>query len=142
MKQFCVYILTNQTNKVLYTGVTSNLPKRIFQHKNKSVEGFTEKYNVNRLVYFELHENAESAILREKQIKKWRREKKVFLINTKNNDYSAWLSYTFNNHTSVVDRDYAHFLMACKSPSRNSSSSSAIFHKALFLKTLQRKIIS
>lgn len=87
MKQFCVYILTNINHKVLYTGVTSNLPGRMYQHKNKAISGFTEKYNVNQLVYYQVHENAESAILREKQIKKWRREKKVFLIESINPEW-------------------------------------------------------
>lgn len=70
MKQFCIYILSNKNKTVLYTGVTSNLPERIYLHKTKAVEGFTKKYNVDVLVYYEPHQNAESAILREQQIKK------------------------------------------------------------------------
>jgi putative endonuclease len=69
MKQYCVYITTNRENKVLYIGVTSNLPKRIYEHKNKLIEGFTEKYNVDKLVYFEQTENVQSALRREKQLK-------------------------------------------------------------------------
>jgi putative endonuclease len=69
-KQFYVYILSNKRNGTLYTGVTSNLIQRVWQHKNKIVKGFTEKYNISNLVYFETHNNAESAITREKQIKK------------------------------------------------------------------------
>lgn len=83
-KQFCVYILASKRNGTLYIGVTSDLLKRIWQHKNKLVEGFTQKYNVNRLVYFEIHPGAESAIIREKQMKKWKRAWKLRLIEGKN----------------------------------------------------------
>lgn len=96
MKQYCVYILTNKTNKVLYIGVTGNLPRRIYEHKNKIIKGFTEKYNADKLVYFEQTENVMSALDREKQLKNWRREKKVNLIeggNPKWNDLSENLGY-------------------------------------------------
>lgn len=83
-KQFAIYILTNKYNNVLYTGVTSNLPKRIYQHKEKFVEGFTSTYNVSKLVWYELAENAEAAIGREKQIKGWTRAKKIALIESMN----------------------------------------------------------
>ena len=83
-KQYFVYILTNKSNKVLYIGVTSNLLKRIEQHKNKLVEGFTSKYNVYKLIYFETHNRVENAITREKQIKKWNREWKENLIIRQN----------------------------------------------------------
>jgi putative endonuclease len=82
-KQFYVYILSSKRNGTLYTGVTSNLIQRIWQHKNKQVKGFTEKYNILNLVYFETHNNAESAINREKQIKKWNRAWKLRLIEEK-----------------------------------------------------------
>jgi putative endonuclease len=72
-KQFCVYILASQKNGTLYIGITSELVKRVWQHKNKQVDDFTKKYEVDRLVYYEVHENAESAIQREKQVKKWNR---------------------------------------------------------------------
>lgn len=72
---------TNQGNKVLYIGVTSDLKKRIFEHKEKLSQGFTEKYNVNKLVYFEETNSIEEAITREKQMKKWNREWKNNLIN-------------------------------------------------------------
>jgi putative endonuclease len=81
MKQYCVYITTNKANTVLYIGITSSLPKRIEEHKNKLVEGFTEKYNTNKLVYFEQTENIISAIAREKQLKNWHRQWKINLIN-------------------------------------------------------------
>ena len=83
MKQYCVYILTNKSG-TLYIGVTGNLRKRIWEHKNKIVKGFTEKYKIDRLIYFEQTENIISAIEREKQLKKWSRIKKTNLINKMN----------------------------------------------------------
>ncbi|WP_395216241.1 GIY-YIG nuclease family protein [Vibrio diabolicus] len=76
----CVYILTSNNNAVLYIGVTSQLPQRIWQHKNGVVEGFTKKYNVHKLVYFELFEDMVTAITREKQLKQWKREWKLALV--------------------------------------------------------------
>ena len=70
---YYVYMICNWNNKVLYTGVTNNLERRIYEHKNKLVDGFTKKYNVNKLVYFDCTEDIESAILREKEIKSWTR---------------------------------------------------------------------
>jgi len=70
MKIYCVYILTSQRNGTLYIGVTGNLQKRIWEHKQKLVEGFTKKYDINKLVYYEQTENIYSAIQREKQLKK------------------------------------------------------------------------
>lgn len=86
-KQYYVYILTNYTNNVFYTGVTNNLIKRIWEHKQKFVDGFTKKYNIWKLVYYEIFENIETAILREKQIKNWRREKKLMLIKKVNPEF-------------------------------------------------------
>jgi putative endonuclease len=83
-KKFYVYILASKRNGTLYIGVTSELVQRIWQHKNKLIEGFTQKYNVNKLVYYEVHPNAESAITREKQMKKWRRVWKMRIIEEKN----------------------------------------------------------
>jgi putative endonuclease len=83
MKIYCVYILSS-INRALYIGVTSDLKKRIWEHKNKVVDGFTKQYNVDRLVYFEQTENVYSVLEREKQLKKWRREKKIFLIEKDN----------------------------------------------------------
>ena len=91
MKYF-VYILTNKYNKVLYTGVTNNIKRRIYEHKNKLVKGFTSKYNLNKLVYFEETNDIRSAIVREKQIKGWLRKKKIELIDRENptwNDLSS-----------------------------------------------------
>jgi len=84
MKQYCVYIMTNKANKTFYIGVTGNLPKRIYEHKNKLVKGFTEKYNINKLVYFEQTEDVYSAIVREKQLKNWYRQWKIKLIEKNN----------------------------------------------------------
>ncbi|PID52293.1 MAG: hypothetical protein CR972_02350 [Candidatus Moraniibacteriota bacterium] len=84
MKQYYVYILASQKNGTLYIGVTSNLQKRVFEHKEKLVAGFTEKYNVDKLVYFEQTGDVQSALLREKQLKKWNRDWKLKLIEEKN----------------------------------------------------------
>ena len=81
---YYVYILTNNKKTVLYTGVTNNLERRIYEHKHKLIKGFTEKYNVDRLVYFETTSDVQSAITREKQIKNLLRSKKEELINSVN----------------------------------------------------------
>ena len=86
-KQFCVYIMSNKRNGTLYTGVTSDLTRRVYEHKNNLVDGFTKKYGIHKLVWHEQHETAESAITREKQIKKWNRKWKLELIETNN---SLW----------------------------------------------------
>ena len=86
-KKFYVYILASKRNGTLYTGVTSNLIKRVWQHKHEVIQGFTRKYNIKTLVYYEVHENAESAISREKRIKKWRRAWKLGLIEENNPEW-------------------------------------------------------
>ncbi len=86
-KTYAVYILTNYNETTFYIGVTSNLQKRIWEHKNKVIEGFTKKYNVNKLVYYELTEDAESAINREKQLKRWHRQWKINLIKNANPNF-------------------------------------------------------
>ena len=83
---YLVYILTNKTNKVLYTGVTNNLYRRLYEHKNHLVDGFSSKYNTTKIVYYEVSESIESAIAREKQIKSYRRDKKIALINELNSE--------------------------------------------------------
>ena len=83
-KKGYVYILTNVKNTVLYTGVTSNLIKRVYEHQNKMVPGFTEKYKVYKLVHFEIFEDMLNALEREKQIKGWVRRKKIALIEKNN----------------------------------------------------------
>ena len=81
---YYVYILTNKTNRVLYVGVTGDLQKRVYEHKSKAAPGFTSRYNVCKLVYFECTENVAAAIEREKQLKGWVRQKKVALIESEN----------------------------------------------------------
>ena len=81
MKEFYVYIICSKRTGTLYIGVTSNLIKRIYEHKNGLAEGFSKTYEVHRLVWYERHETAESAIVREKQIKKWNREWKLRLVD-------------------------------------------------------------
>jgi putative endonuclease len=84
MKTPCVYILASKKHGTLYIGVTSNLVQRIWQHKQNHTKGFTEKYSVHTLVYYEQHETMESAIAREKQMKKWNRDWKIRLIEKDN----------------------------------------------------------
>ena len=84
MKQPAVYLLASRRNGTLYIGVTSNLPHRIWQHRNEAVEGFTQKYAVHHLVYFELHDDMATAISREKQLKHWNRAWKIALIEKTN----------------------------------------------------------
>ncbi len=86
-KQYYVYILTNKSNKVLYIGVTNNLERRVFEHKNKLVKGFTERYNLTKLVYYEVTNDIHSAMEREKQLKNWHRDWKMNLIGSFN---PAW----------------------------------------------------
>jgi len=84
-KQYFVYIMTNTKNSVLYTGVTSDLKKRVYEHRDKLIEGFTKTYKITKLVYFEMFTEPLQAITREKQIKGGSRQKKVDMIN-RNND--------------------------------------------------------
>ncbi len=93
-KHYYVYLLTNWNNKVMYVGITNDLVRRLYEHKNKLVSGFTKKYNVHKLVYFEETSDVISALAREKEIKKWRREKKnnlVLSVNPGWNDLSERL---------------------------------------------------
>jgi putative endonuclease len=82
-----LYILTNNYNTVLYTGVTNDLQTRVYEHKSKLVEGFTKKYNITKLVYYQIFEDANAAISREKQIKAGSRQKKIDLINSVNQEW-------------------------------------------------------
>ncbi|MDQ5987586.1 MAG: hypothetical protein CSYNP_03331 [Syntrophus sp. SKADARSKE-3] len=86
-KTFFVYILCNKKNGTVYTGVTSDLVRRIYEHRNNFVDGFSKKYELHNLVWYELHETANSAIRREKQIKKWERKWKLELIEKDNPDW-------------------------------------------------------
>ena len=88
MNDYYVYILTNKTNTTLYIGMTNDLKRRLYEHKNKLIPGFTEKYNVNKLVYYEKTTDVKSAIQREKNIKKWNRDWKLELIKKTNPNFN------------------------------------------------------
>ena len=81
---YFVYLMTTRNNRVMYVGVTNNLERRVWEHQNGVIEGFTKKYNVKKLVYFEETTDVHAALAREKEIKKWRRSKKNFLVITLN----------------------------------------------------------
>ena len=85
--QYYIYILANKRNGTLYIGVSSNLIKRLYEHKNNIIEGFTKKYNIHKLVYYETTNDIESAIRREKQLKKWNRKWKINLIENSNPEW-------------------------------------------------------
>ena len=87
-KHFYVYIMTNRTNSVLYTGVTGNLKARVYQHRTGAVAGFTKRYGVNKLVYYEIFQDAPTAIAREKQIKAGSRADKVTLVDAFNREWT------------------------------------------------------
>ena len=87
-KQPCVYILTNHRNGTLYIGVTSDLVKRVWEHKNDVVEGFTKRYGIHTLVWYELRDTMESAIASEKKIKEWKRKWKLELIENRNPEWT------------------------------------------------------
>ncbi len=87
MKQYYTYILASRKNGTLYVGVTSDLLKRIYEHKQNLIDGFTKKYNVHSLVYYEVHNDMREAITREKQIKKWNRRWKMRLIEEMNSEW-------------------------------------------------------
>jgi putative endonuclease len=86
-EQYFVYILTNKNNTVLYVGITSDLLGRVFQHKEQAIKGFTSRYNVDKLVYYEIYEDVYEAISREKQLKAGSRQKKIDLINSFNKQW-------------------------------------------------------
>ena len=84
---YCVYILTNKTDAVMYVGVTNDLVRRICEHQNEQLAGFTKKYHIHKLVYVEEYTDVNDAIAREKQLKKWNRAKKNWLVETQNPDW-------------------------------------------------------
>ncbi len=86
-KQYYVYIMTNKRNTVLYTGVTNDLRRRVYEHREKLVDGFTRKYNIIKLVYYEIFQDPENAIIREKHLKAGSRQKKIDLINQMNKEW-------------------------------------------------------
>jgi len=86
--QYYIYILSNKKNGTLYIGVTNDLERRVFEHKNKLIKGFTKKYGLNKLVYFESHQFIDDAIKREKQLKNWNRQWKIALIEENNPNWN------------------------------------------------------
>ncbi|MEW7292560.1 GIY-YIG nuclease family protein [Aquimarina sp. 2304DJ70-9] len=86
--QYALYIITNKKNGTLYIGISNNLERRIFEHKNKLIEGFTKKYDLDRLVYFEIHKYVNDAITREKRLKAWKRQWKINLIEEDNPNWN------------------------------------------------------
>jgi len=103
MRNYYVYIATNKINTVLYTGVTNNLVKRIQQHRKKAVPGFTSRYNINKLIYYEVFNNPVDAISAEKKIKGWVRDKKIRLIKEKNPNFNDLLDYLRDPSASPQD---------------------------------------
>ena len=87
---YYVYILTNKTDTVMYIGVTNDLQRRLYEHKNEQIEGFTKRYHVHKLVYYEEYHEINDAIAREKQLKGWKREKKNALVLAKNPNLDDW----------------------------------------------------
>lgn len=94
-KQYCVYILASKKYGTLYIGVTSNLATRIYKHKENLMDGFTKKYHIHQLVYYEIYDDVFHAITREKQLKKWKRQWKINLIESKN---PQWINLTYGVH--------------------------------------------
>jgi len=88
MKQYYVYIVTNKKQGVLYIGVTGDIIKRVYEHKSGLIKGFTKKYNANKLVYYEIHNDVKEAITKEKQMKKWNRQWKIELIEKDNPEWN------------------------------------------------------
>lgn len=81
---YYIYMMTTSTNSALYIGVTNDLKRRVYEHKNEKLDGFTKRYHIHKLVYYEVYADPYTAISREKQLKRWKREKKNILINLKN----------------------------------------------------------
>jgi putative endonuclease len=102
MKNYFVYILANKKDGILYMGFTDNIVRRVGEHKNKKYSGFTEKYNIKKLIYFEKYSTAEEAKTREKQIKRWKREWKIELIEKENPDWID-LSQNFQKYLSSME---------------------------------------
>lgn len=99
-KSYHIYITTNYANTTFYIGVTNDIIRRVFEHKNKSINGFTSKYNLNKLVYFEETNNIDSAIQREKQLKNWHRNWKINLIKETNPNFDDLYSKLIDPETS------------------------------------------
>jgi putative endonuclease len=101
MKVFYIYMMTNRSRVVLYTGITNSLMRRVSQHQNSEIKGFTKTYKVDRLIYYERYNNPRDAIAREKEIKGWRREKKSALIERMNPKWADLAPMLFQ-HTRVI----------------------------------------
>ena len=114
MRNPCVYILASKYNGTLYTGVTSDLVRRVWQHKTGAADGFTKKYNVKHLVYFEQHATMEAAIVREKQIKLWKRAWKIVLIQREN---PTWRD-RYDEILGVVPDGYPEFTEQVQHPAK------------------------
>jgi len=101
-KQYYVYVMTNSRNTVIYVGVTNDLIRRVYEHKEKLADGFTRRYNITKLVYYEVFEDIENAILREKQIKAGSRQKKVQLINGINREWHDLYDELWDRHVPIA----------------------------------------
>lgn len=102
MKLYYIYIMASKTG-TLYTGITSNLFRRVNEHKNHLLPGFTSKYNIHRLLYYEEFGDPTTAIKREKQIKSWRREKKINLIDTKNPEWNDLSQDWYKSYVNIIE---------------------------------------
>lgn len=98
--QYFLYMMTNTWKNVLYTGVTNSLERRVWQHKNETVDGFTKKYNCHHLVYYEIYDHIDQAIAREKQVKNWPRRKKDALVNATNPEWTDLAADWYRNDPS------------------------------------------
>jgi putative endonuclease len=102
MKAFYVYMMTNQSRVVLYTRITNNSVRPVWQHQNSEIEGFTKTYKVNRLVHYECFDDPRDAIAREKEVKGWRREKKNALVETKKSEVDGFVSDAFSTFQTCL----------------------------------------
>jgi putative endonuclease len=125
MKAFYVYMMTNRSRVVLYTGITNSLTRRVWQHQNGEIEGFTKTYKVNRLVYYERFNDPRNAIAREKEIKGWRRAKKNALVEAMNPNWGGFVVNAFSAYPSNSEQSegaritcarYANALRVIKHP--------------------------
>src|SRR5436305_12782244 len=98
MKAFYAYMMTNRSRVVLYTGITNSLMRRVWQHQNGEIEGFTKTYRVNRLIYYERFNEPRDAIAREKEIKGWRRSKKNALVERMNPKWAKFITDAFSTY--------------------------------------------
>jgi len=130
MKQYYVYIMSNNS-KILYIGVTDNLTRRVYEHKNKLLEGFTKRYNLTKLVYYEVTNDINAAIRREKQLKNWHREWKINLIESVNKEWKDLAEEFFGENetkdakedTEIRDAEPRKMLKGLQHDSRKALSS-------------------